>query len=480
MNTPLLKILLVEDDEDDYLIVREILSKTKGTRFELVWAPTYEEGLGQIERNAFAAILIDYSLGQKTGLEFIRETTARDSEIPFIFLTGLDNYEIDLQAMQAGAAEFLTKKDINAPLLERSIRYAIERKQTELILRQDAVRAEILANMTLDFTESSLNYIATINKIARRISETFGDGIIVRILAEDGQTLEPAAIDHPDPQARERMVDLVSTTTQHVGEGIVGEVAINKAPRLVSYASSEEMARLTKPEYFSWFKQFPVDSVFIAPLYSHSRLIGTLTVVRNTPAGQILPSDQSFYLDLANRAAMAIENAKLHMEVEHLALTDSLTGLFNRRGFAQLAQREIERTQRYGSPLSVIMLDIDHFKTVNDTYGHVSGDEVLKALARSCTLNIRKMDIASRYGGDEFVIMLPETNLPLAQKVANRIRKCFAKQTFFPKDDQVHLTISIGITKATEETKDLDMLIQKADTALYQSKQKGRNRIEVL
>ena len=90
------------------------------------------------------------------------------------------------------------------------------------------------------------------------------------------------------------------------------------------------------------------------------------------------------------------------------------------------------------------------------------------------------MDIASRYGGDEFVILLPETNLSLAQKVANRIRICFAEQAFYSRDDQVHLTVSIGVSKAAEETKDLALLIQKADTALYQSKQKGRNRVEVL
>jgi diguanylate cyclase (GGDEF)-like protein len=382
--------------------------------------------------------------------------------------------------MQAGATDYLTKTDINAPLLERAIRYSIEHKQTEVILRQNAARAEILANLTLDFTESGLDYVRVINKIVRRISETFGDGIMVRILADDSQTLESAAVYHPDPHARERMVNLLSKTRLNVGEGIVGEVALKKEPRLLRFSSPEELARLTKAEFFPWFEQFPADSIFVVPLCSHSRLIGTLTVVRNTPAGQISSSDQDFYLDLANRSAMAIENAKLHLEIERLALTDSLTGLFNRRGFAQLAQREFERYQRYGSSLSVIMLDIDHFKIVNDTYGHSFGDEVLRAMAGNCTANIRKMDIASRYGGDEFVILLPETNLFLANKVANRIRICFAEQTFPPRDDQFHLTVSIGITKASEETGDLELLIRKADTALYHSKQNGRNRVEVL
>jgi len=129
MELPLLKLLLVEDDEEDYLIVREILSKTRGNRFVLVWAPTYEAGLEQVEQEVFAAILVDYSLQRRTGLEFIQEVAARGDQTPMIFLTGQGNYEIDLQAMQAGAADFLTKNEINPPLLERSIRYAMERKR---------------------------------------------------------------------------------------------------------------------------------------------------------------------------------------------------------------------------------------------------------------------------------------------------------------------------------------------------------------
>jgi diguanylate cyclase (GGDEF)-like protein len=209
-------------------------------------------------------------------------------------------------------------------------------------------------------------------------------------------------------------------------------------------------------------------------------LIGTLTVVRNAPNGEISAEDQAFYLDLSNRAAMAIENARLHQEVQHLAVTDSLTGMLNRRGFVQLAQRELDRSRRYNEPLSVIMLDIDHFKNANDTYGHAFGDEVLRTLSETCTANVRKMDIAGRFGGDEFIILLPETDLPAAEKVAQRIHSCFAGKAFYPGGEEVRMTVSLGVTRVSEETQDLDTLVKRVDAVLYQSKQKGRNRVEVL
>jgi diguanylate cyclase (GGDEF)-like protein len=480
MNKQVLKVLLVEDDEEDFLIVRDILSKTRVTRFELVWAPTYEAGLERIEREEFSALLVDYNLHTHTGLEFIREVSERGSQVPIIMLTGHDNYEIDLRTMQAGAADFLTKKDVNAPLLERSIRYAIEHKQIERKLRNDAVRAELLANLTRDFTEAGFDAIGMVNNITRRISETFGDAIILRILAKDEKTLEPAAIYHPDPQVRAFMVELLSNNTQLVGEGLVGEVAQTQEPRMLCNTSLSELLTATKMEYKAWYEQNPVDCIFSVPLCSHTRLIGTLSVVRNAPNGEISAEDQAFYLDLGNRAAMAIENARLHQEVQHLAVTDSLTGMLNRRGFAQLAQRELERSLRFDASLSVVMLDIDHFKNANDTYGHTFGDEVLKALSETCTTNVRKMDIAGRFGGDEFIILLPETDLAAAKKVAQRIHGSFARTSFYPEGEEVRMTVSLGVTRVSEETKDLDTLIKRVDAVLYQSKQKGRNRVEVL
>jgi two-component system, cell cycle response regulator len=480
MDESVIKLLVVDDDEEDFLIVRELLSKTKDKRFKLTWAPTYEAGLELVDQDGFSAILVDYNLNQRNGLDFIRDVVKHNHQVPTILLTGQGSYEIDLQAQQAGADDFLMKKEINPPLLERTIRYTIEHKQIELKLRQDAERAELLANIARDFAEAGFNTTEMARKITRRISQAFGDAVIIRTLADDGKTLEPTAAYHPDQQAREELTEVLFKSASRVGEGMMGHVAEIKQARLLCDSSAEDLRTYTELEFAPWFDHHPADSVFVAPLCSNKRLIGTLAVVRNKPGGMIPLEDQVFYLDLANRAALAIENAMLHSEVEHLALTDSLTGFFNRRGFNQLAHLEIERHLRYGSPLSIVMLDIDHFKTVNDTYGHEFGDQVLKYLTESCTRNIRQSDIASRYGGDEFVILLPQTDLPRARKVANRIRISFTELVALPDDNLAPVTVSVGVTRATEETNNLDRLIRKADTALYLAKHKGRNRVEVL
>ncbi len=472
MDKPLIKLLVVDDDEEDFLIVRDLLSKTKDKRFKLTWASTYEAGLDLVDQDGFAAILVDYNLRQRNGLDFIREVTDIHEDVPTILLTGQGGYEVDVQAMEAGADDFLMKKEINPPLLERTIRYAIEHKQIEIRLRQDAERAELLADLTRDFAEAGFDTRQMILKITRRISETFGDAVIMRTLGRDGRTLELMEAYHPDQRARRDLNEATARTVPEIDE--------DHYTALLCETSPDKLAAFTRREFASWFEQYPVDSAFVAPLCSHGRLIGILSIIRNTPGGPIPREDQNFYIDLANRAALAIENARLHAEVEHLAERDSLTGFLNRRGFLPLAERELERHQRYGTPLSIIMLDIDHFKEINDTYGHDFGDKVLKTLTESCELNIRKIDIACRYGGDEFVILLPQTELPKAVRVANRIRTCFARRTRLPNGKRSNLTVSIGLTKASEETSNLETLIQKADQALYLAKERGRNRVEVL
>ncbi len=304
----------------------------------------------------------------------------------------------------------------------------------------------------------------------------------MRILNEDGVTLEAIAIEHPDPVAREWMAALWSRSTLKVGEGLVGEVAQRRKARLLCDIPAQELVDQMQPEFAPWFERYPVDSVFVAPLCSRSRLFGTLKIFRPHPGGGISEEEETFYLDLASRAAMAIDNASLHNEVERLAVTDALTGLFNRRGFSQLGKRELERYHRYGNPLSMIMVDIDHFKDVNDTYGHAMGDEVLKVLTKSCAANIRAMDVAGRYGGDEFVILLPETDGATASVIAERIRECFAdtvSSSFSIPQGPLRLTASFGVSGARKETNNLEELLAQADLALYAAKQNGRDRVEI-
>ena len=174
------------------------------------------------------------------------------------------------------------------------------------------------------------------------------------------------------------------------------------------------------------------------------------------------------------------ELRRQNKRLERIAIEDSLTGIYNRRHFFDLAEQEIERAKRYGSPLSIVIMDADYFKNINDAYGHLIGDQILINLAKLCQENIRSLDIIARYGGEEFVVLMPEANLEDAWKSAERLRKLVAETSMIAGGLNVMITISLGVA-SWENNKDLDFnaLLARADRALYQSKESGRNRVSV-
>lgn len=167
--------------------------------------------------------------------------------------------------------------------------------------------------------------------------------------------------------------------------------------------------------------------------------------------------------------------------LRNLAVTDSLTHVANRRHFFSLAQTELSRSIRYGRNLSIILFDIDHFKSVNDTFGHLVGDQVLEALAAGCKKNLRSFDVIGRYGGEEFIVLLPETNVRRAAQIAERLRKQALGINISTAGGSPAITISLGVAGIQEgQTFTLDELIATADQALYRAKKEGRNRACVL
>jgi diguanylate cyclase (GGDEF)-like protein len=301
MGRNILHILLVEDDEDDYIILRDMLSEIQGTPFMLEWEPGSENVLEAMMQNSHDVYLVDYLLGTYNGLELMREAIYKGCTAPVIILTGQGDREVDLAAMQTGAADYLVKGQFDARLLERSLRYALER-----------------------------------NRLLNKLSD--------------------------------------------------------------------------------------------------------------------------------------------------LAIRDELTGLYNRREMKRLLGEEFERHQRHGHHLSLIMIDIDHFKTVNDTFGHPVGDQVLSWLADKLRQSMRALDRPARYGGEEFAIILPETSAQEACQVAERLRQAIAAQSYEQEHDQagqsqrISITISLGVAEIPGDADEITSLVQAADRALYTAKRDGRNR----
>jgi diguanylate cyclase (GGDEF)-like protein len=164
-------------------------------------------------------------------------------------------------------------------------------------------------------------------------------------------------------------------------------------------------------------------------------------------------------------------------QLEELARTDGLTGLFNRRHFLSLAETEWSRYQRYQRNLSLLMIDVDRFKTINDAFGHAAGDQVLAGVAEICREHRRKSDLIARFGGDEFVILLPETSLDGAIAAADRLRQQTEVCTFKASTPQVKATLSIGAAQANQDMKSIFDLMKQADLAVYAAKTLGRNRV---
>lgn len=216
--------------------------------------------------------------------------------------------------------------------------------------------------------------------------------------------------------------------------------------------------------------------LLILPLTAQGRIIGFFTA-EALESGVFNDSNIVFASALANEASVALENARLFREVERLSLTDPLTGLKNRRGFEGNARRSIDIAIRYKHPLSVMMLDIDHFKRVNDTYGHATGDKVLAGIALICRQVMRTTDLIARFGGEEFCFLFPETPAEKAFSLAERIRTSISAVIFEADAQSFSVTVSIGISECISTGDSLENLLVRSDEALYKAKNTGRNRV---
>ncbi len=215
-----------------------------------------------------------------------------------------------------------------------------------------------------------------------------------------------------------------------------------------------------------------------APLFIYGEVEGAIAV-QSSRVGAFKPEHQRLLESLALQIAASLQNAQLY----ELAMVDGLTGLFVRRYFDARIEEEIERSRRYGSPFSVVMMDVDDFKNLNDTYGHLVGDRVLRAIANVVKAQMRGVDTAARYGGEEITVILPRTEMVAAYNLAERIRAAIAELRITTDDDPpraLGVTASLGIA-AYPESKAIDGedLVRRADRALYRAKKTGKNRVEL-
>ncbi|HEX9017987.1 MAG TPA: sensor domain-containing diguanylate cyclase [Anaerolineaceae bacterium] len=219
---------------------------------------------------------------------------------------------------------------------------------------------------------------------------------------------------------------------------------------------------------------------FSIPVRASGVTVGILNLV--------FPPERSFdevemrlISSLGDQFGGAVERARLFRDVHRLAITDALTGLYNRRHLLAMIVAEMERARRYNHSISLAILDIDHFKQINDTFGHLAGDQVLVEVARVCQDIIRRVDLIGRFGGEEILILMPETTPDQAVVAMERLREQIERLDFNTKRGNAHLTISIGMTSlSNDESIDFDHFLDRADQALYLAKNQGRNQVRVI
>ncbi len=326
-----------------------------------------------------------------------------------------------------------------------------------------------LIHEIINSINSTLNLEEVLLKVVNSIREYFNYSICdILLLDEQNENLYFAATDGYSAKSRRNI-------RIKLGEGITGRVAVTGKPLVVPDVTKFE-------GYICSTKE--VRSEIAVPLKARGEIIGVFNL-ESREFNAFNEHDLRLLSILSVPVAIAIQNARLHQRMENLAITDELTGLYNFRYLKEHLKEEIKRSQRYGHPLALIMADIDHFKEYNDTFGHPEGNKALKSVANILKSNVREVDIVGRYGGEEFIIILPEAKQKQAQEIAERIRLKVEEYKFINNKDkdypaETKLTLSLGVTSCFREVISPQGLIYKADQALYLAKRKGRNRVEVI
>lgn len=351
-----------------------------------------------------------------------------------------------------------------------------ERKIAERRERARARRSAALARISREIVEVGLDANAVYTTIVQRVASELGDACALGILNEEKTSVNVVAFRHRDRRAQRRLIGAIPVWPEGLAEDILREVTATGNSVYLPQVSAEQLAEIAPTTETNFAELFPLTSLIVAPLGTPGSVTGVLAALRERPGEAYMEEDVAFLNRLAGYTALTILNAQLHDLVRRQAQTDAMTGIHNRSYFISLAEAEFERSRRYKRPLSAVMFDLDYFKAINDTYGHPAGDAVLADLARRCRAAVRAYDIFGRYGGEEFMVILPETGMDGALVMAERLRQAVGGENFEVEGQSIHVTISLGVATTNELTPTLPALLAQADAAMYAAKRSGRNR----
>jgi diguanylate cyclase (GGDEF)-like protein len=484
------RILLIEDDQSQQLLCLHSL-RSSGFGFAIETASTGREAIALLKsvETPFDIILLDHGLPDCTGLEILAQIKEISPNTPVVMITGYDNDEFAVMSLRAGASDYLAKTTDYYTNLPRVIQTNLERQRlreevhgyqkrlTEKVSELEAATEQLRrANSLLNEAHrKKLEEFSGLQQIYRVFNNVTDLKKVCKQLTESTAQLlgaERCALALYDDRTSE-----VIAQTPHYGSTAI-DIPKNRfniekgsaAAQIIKTRQPFLKNDLTNDPYYKT-RTDALYSLLTVPLKRYRHITGFIYAI-NKPGG-FTGEDVRILSIIANQASIAVENAKLFEQLRHLATTDELSGLANRRHFIDNLEIEIRRSQRSGRPFTLLLIDLDHLKQINDKFGHQVGDAAIIHVAEVLLNNARAIDVAARLGGDEFALLLPETGKHRGQMVADRICRSISGN---PVETAERITISAGYSTYPYDGDNAKELLRHADEALYIAKKGGRNQ----
>ncbi len=446
------KILIVEDDA----FFREIFSDLlREEGYQIDTATSGNEALEKIARVKYDLVVTDMILQDISGLDVLSRIKQIDTGIEVMVVTGYGNMESAIYALKNGARDYLVK-----PISHDEFKHVVKlcMEQRRLLDENQGLKDQIRLFRTSQTIANCIDIDRIQALVLDAITKELGVERGFTCLRDASRTISMMESKGFDKEDAEKLDELIKSCFNWEEEVFTAPMRL----QLVGATVAGEV----------------VAEVMLLPFNDKSSLQGVLVLLGDR--GAALPEVDNFdnIHFLLEQSALALENAGRYSIAKDLLNIDELTGLFNYRYLEISLDREIKRAERYGLQMSVIFLDVDMLKVVNDTYGHLTGSSVLKQIGALLKKSVREVDVVIRYGGDEYTIILIETGRQGAAIVAERIRRAIANHDFVLGDNlTINLTACLGYACYPEDTKSKVEMLEMADRAMYHGKASGRNTV---
>jgi diguanylate cyclase (GGDEF)-like protein len=494
------KVYIIDEDETSLVELHTFLSK-RGFRVESENDPGTALSRLREEPDEFDVLLVEERMREVDGLEVLRHLQSLSSKCCTVVMSKEPRLSAAISLMQEGAFTYL-RKPVNHFQLEDDIQRGLENRRalieildlSDELKRANKVLEERKRRLTrekafLKRKNQELNFLSQLSMdIASTLDPyTIIDGAILNLLSNVVAFEAATLLFSYGSETFLRIYSQQSSTEKAPWMERLKCRAIERYAKRTGRELTEkdisvsfvEIDGIYNKETAIRFRGKGARDVSL-PLAVGGECLGLMTF-RRFSSGARRHGSSRLLKTVGNQLAVALKNALEHKRVQSLASTDGLTGLYNRRAFVEHMEKEFQRAIRYRKPLSLVMVDIDDFKWINDHLGHQAGDQVIKDLACCLFDFIRKADILARYGGDEFAVVLPETPAKEATVLAERLRRMVEKRPFSLSKETLWLTISLGVASLAEvRGSGKDSLINQADSALYLAKKDGRNSVQTV